>query len=113
MDLFENDVVGGKVTSTRMRTGQWSTNSQIIQVCGSWFCRTNGKRPKWTTPTVNTVSDRRVNCHKRGKPQTLLKRCPKAGFGLERGKMWVESSLSRPPASHGEQPLAKPYPVYK
>ena len=59
MDLFENDVVDGKITSTRMRTGQWSTNSQIIQVCGSWFCRTNGKRPKWTTPTVNTVSDRR------------------------------------------------------
>ena len=34
-------------------------------------------------------------------------------FGLEGGKMWVESSLSRPPASHGEQPLARHNRVYK
>ena len=32
MDLLENDVVGGKITSRRMKTGHWSTNSQIIQV---------------------------------------------------------------------------------
>src|SRR5579862_5251568 len=66
-------------------------NSQIIQVCGSWFCRTNVKRPKWTTPTVSAVSDRRSICHKRESRRPLLKRCPKAGLGLERGKMWVES----------------------
>jgi bifunctional DNA primase/polymerase-like protein len=72
-ELAENDIAGGKeyvqTDKGKSLIHKLANNPSLEPGNGSWFYRTKEKRPKRTTPTVSTISDRRPIIIKR-KPQT-------------------------------------------
>jgi hypothetical protein len=74
-ELAENDIAGGKeyvqTDKGKSLIHKLANNPSLKQGNGSWFYKTKEKRPKRTTPTVSTLSDRRPIVIK-GKPQTRV-----------------------------------------
>ena len=81
---------------------------QVHQGHPKCFCSEN----PCSTECTNTCRDIRSGLRSRCRSFREINRARnKAGFGLEGGKMWVESSLSCPPASHGEEDR-QTHPLY-
>jgi len=72
-ELAEHDIAGGKeyiqTDKGKSMIHKLAHNPSLEPGNGSWFYRTKEKRPKRTTPTVSTLSDRRSIIIK-PKPQT-------------------------------------------